>query len=132
MDYTTALIIFGLLTLVMVFIEIMMTYATQGFGFGFSSNRSTQVELSPLALRIQRAYRNQVESAAYGVPVLAAAAVTGLQSGSAETAALPFVIGRIAFALLYYTGIPFARVPAFALATLSTFYIAYAVLVGVA
>jgi len=66
------------------------------------------------------------------VPVLAAAAVTGLQSGSAETAALPFVIGRIAFALLYYTGIPFARVPAFALATLSTFYIAYAMLVGVA
>ena len=128
MAFTTALILFGLLTVVMLMIEVMTTYATQGFGYGFSSNRSTNTDRPPMALRIQRAYQNQVESAVYGVPVLAAAAITGLESGSAETAALLFIIGRGAYALLYYSGISFVRVPAFALGVLSTIYIAYVLL----
>jgi len=130
MAYTTALVLFGLLTLLMLGLEIMITYATQGFGFGFSANRSTKVERPAFALRIQRAYQNQVESAAYIVPVLAVAAFVGLESGSAELAALLVVIGRAAFAVLYYTGIPFIRVPAFVLGTLSTFYIAYVLLMS--
>jgi uncharacterized MAPEG superfamily protein len=128
MAFTAALILFGLLTVVMLMIEVMTTYATQGFGYGFSSNRSTNTERPPMALRIQRAYQNQVESAVYGVPVLAAAAITGLESGRAETAALLFIIGRGAYALLYYSGISFVRVPAFALGVLSTIYIAYVLL----
>ncbi|MBT3790433.1 MAG: MAPEG family protein [Alphaproteobacteria bacterium] len=127
MAYTTALMLFGVLTLVMLSIEITMTYATQGFGFGFSSNRDPNIERPAFALRVQRAYQNQIESAAYGVPVLAAAAITGLQSGSAEMAALLFVVGRAAFALLYYSGVSFIRVPAFAMGTLSALYIAYAI-----
>ena len=128
MAFTTALNLFGLLTVLMLMIEVMTTYATQGFGYGFSSNRSTNTERPPMALRIQRAYQNQVESAVYGVSVLAAAAITGLESGSAETAALLFIIGRGAYALLYYSGISFVRVPAFALGVLSTIYIAYVLL----
>ena len=128
MPFTTALVLFALITLVMLGIEIMTTYATQGFGFGFSSNRNANVESSPLALRIKRAYQNQVESAAYGVPVLAAAAITGLESGSAAMAAYLFVIGRAAFAVLYYSGVSFIRVPAFVLGTLSTLYIAFVLL----
>lgn len=126
MTFITALVLFALLTLIMLGIEIMTTYATQGFGYGFSSNRGA-VERPPLALRIQRAYQNQIESAAYGVPVLAAAAITGLESGSAQTAALIFIIGRTAFAALYYSGVTFIRVPAFVMGTLSIFYIAYAI-----
>jgi len=125
MSAITALVLFGLLTLILVGIEIMFTYATQGFGYGFSSNRTT-VERSALALRIQRTYQNHVESAAYGVPVLAAAAVTGLQGNGVELAALIFVLGRAAFAVLYYSGITFIRVPAFVMGTFSTLYIAYA------
>lgn len=125
MTFTTALALFSVLTLIMLGIEIMFTYATQGFGYGFSANRA-EVELSALALRIKRAYQNQIESAAYGVPVLAAAAMTGLESGSAQTAALIFVIGRAAFAVLYYSGIAFVRVPAFVMGSFSSLYIAYA------
>lgn len=125
MSFSTALVLFGLITLVMLAIELTFTYATQGFGYGFSSNRSAKTERSPLGLRIQRAYQNQIESAAYGVPVLAAAAFTGLQSGGAETAALLFIVGRAAFAPLFYSGVPFIRVPAFGLGTLATVYIAY-------
>ena len=85
------------------------------------------MERSPLALRIQRTYQNQVEAAAYAVPILAAAAVLGLQGADVETAALLLIVGRVAFSLLYFTGISFIRVPAFLLGTLSTLYIAYAV-----
>jgi uncharacterized MAPEG superfamily protein len=127
MSFTTALALYGLLSLILIGNEIFYTYATQGFGFGFSANRKT-VEKSPLGLRIQRTYQNHVESASYGVPILAAGALTGLQGGGAELAALLFVIGRAAFAVLYYTGIPFIRVPAFGLSTLSSLYIVYAVL----
>jgi uncharacterized MAPEG superfamily protein len=129
MTFVTALIAFGILTLLMLGVEIMTTYATQGFGFGFSSNRDI-VKRPPLALRIARAYQNQIESAAYGVPILSAAAVTGLQFGGAETAALLFVVGRAAFAVLYYSGISFIRVPAFLLSTLSIFYITYGLIIS--
>ncbi|PCJ10662.1 MAG: hypothetical protein COB16_01355 [Rhodobacteraceae bacterium] len=125
MSVITALVLFGLLTLILLGTEIMFTYATQGVAYGFSANRGP-VERSPLGLRIQRAYQNQVESAAYGVPILAAAAIAGLQGPGVEIAALSFVIGRVAFAVLYYTGITFVRVPAFLMGTLSTLYIAYA------
>ncbi len=125
MTFTTALALFAVLTLVMLGIEIMFTYATQGFGYGFSANRG-EVEHSALALRIKHAYQNQIESAAYGVPVLTAAAMTGLESSSAQMAALIFVLGRAAFAVLYYTGITFIRVPAFVMGSFSSLYIAYA------
>ena len=128
MSFLTALVLFGILTLLMLGFEIMFTYATKGIGFGFSANRSPSTEYSPLALRIKRAYQNQIESAAYGVPILAAAAFSDLESGSAETAALLFIVGRAAFAILYYTGVSFVRVPAFLMSTLSTFYIAYVLL----
>ena len=125
MTFITALALFALLTLFMLGNEIFYTYATQGFGYGFSANRSP-VERSALALRIQRAYQNQIEAAAYGVPVLATAAIVGLEGSGAQTAALTFIVGRTAFAVLYYTGITFIRVPAFLMGTLSILYIIYA------
>lgn len=122
MSFEIALAWFGLLTLVLIGNEIMYTYATRGFGFGFSANRPV-IDKTSLGLRIQRTYQNQVESAAYIVPVLVAAALTGLQGSGVETAALLIVLGRAAFAVLYYTGIPFVRVPAFVLGTFPTLYI---------
>ena len=73
---------------------------------------------------MKRALQNQTEAATYGVPIIAAAAFAGLTDG-VETAAMLFVTGRAAFVLLYYTGITFARVPAFLVSTLSIAYIAY-------
>lgn len=130
MELTTALILFSILTLMMISFEIFFTYATQGFGYGFSSNRSS-VELSPLAGRIKRALQNQTESAAYIVPVLAAGALMGVRGNGVETAALLIILGRAAFALLYYSGIPFARVPAFGLATVSSLWIGYVLLTSI-
>jgi uncharacterized MAPEG superfamily protein len=128
MPFATALAYFGLVTMFTLIVEMTFTYATKGFGYGFSSNRDPSIESSPLATRIQHTYQNQVESAAYVVPVLAAAALAGLQDSAAETAALVIVVGRALFPFLYYTGIPFIRVLAFGMGTFSTLFIVYRLL----
>jgi uncharacterized MAPEG superfamily protein len=122
MSFTTAIALFGLITLMLISTEIMYTYATQGFGFGFSSNRPQPV-LSAFGLRLKRTLQNQIESSAYVVPALAAAQFTGLQGHGAAVAALLIVVGRAAFALLYLTGVPFIRVPAFVAATFSSLFL---------
>jgi uncharacterized MAPEG superfamily protein len=125
MEYTTALYCIGLITFVLLFIEINFTYATQGFAFGFSSDRSADAEFSPLAKRISNAYNNQVQSASYSVPVFAAAAFLGLEHSGAETAALIFVLGRAIYGPLYYLGVANLRLVGFGMASLSMIYILY-------
>lgn len=126
MEFTTALYSIGLITFVLLFVEINFMYATQGFAFGWSSDRGTEAEYSPLAKRISNAYNNQVESAAYSVPVLAAAALTGLEHSGAETAALIYVIGRAIYGPLYYWGVGNLRLVGFGMGSLSMIYILYA------
>lgn len=130
MALETALIWFGVITFVVIAVEIMYTYATQGFGFGFSSNRPTDVQKSALGLRIERVYRNQVEASAYVVPILGGAALMGLASPGVQTAALLVVLGRAAFCVLYYTGIPFIRVLAFVTVSMSLLFILYTIATG--
>jgi len=130
MTVELALVAFALLTMSVITFEIVFTYARRGFGFGFSSNRP-QVELSRFELRIKRILQNQTESAAYIVPTLAAAHLTGLSGANVELATLLIVAGRAAYTLLYYTGVPFIRIPAFSLASLSTVYLAVSVLMQV-
>ena len=128
MSYETALVWFAIITVFTLMLEIWTTYITKGFGFGFSSNRNPQAESSGFPLRIKRTYQNQIESAAYIVPVLAAASVTGLEHSGAELAALLLVVGRALYIPLYYSGVSFIRVPAFGLAMLSALYIGYILL----
>lgn len=130
MTFIQALVAFGLITLLLVGFEIFYTYATQGFLFGFSSNRPTGT-LSPFGLRIKRTLQNHIESAAYCVPILVASALTNLTGSGVEIAALLIVIGRAAFALLYYSGISFIRVPAFVLSTFSSLYLGILLLVNI-
>jgi len=130
MTPTTALIAFALITMAAITVEILYTYATQGVGFGFSSNRP-HVDKTPLGLRIERAYRNQIEAAAYIVPILAAAALIGLNTPAAQTSAFIIIAGRAAFVLLYYTGIPFVRILGFSAASLGSVYLAYLTAVAV-
>lgn len=127
MEFTTALALIGLISLLTIGFEIMYIYATRGFGFGFSANRA-EIERSDFANRIQKVYRNQVESTAYIVPILIAGALAGLDGSGVELAAALIVIGRAAFAILYYTGISFVRVPAFALGSFPSLYLAYLLL----
>ena len=112
MTMVEALVALGVLTFVTLGNEIFFTYATQGLGYGFSSNRPA-VTFSPLAKRISRVYANQVEASSYMVPILAAAAFVGLATPLAETAALVLVLGRVWFVVFYYVGFPFVRIIGF-------------------
>ena len=122
MDYTAALLSLGLISILMLVVEVNFTYATQGTKFGWSNNRP-DVEYSALAMRIKNAYGNQVESISYTAPVLAAAALSGLDHSGAEIAALVMVVGRAIYGPLYYAGIPYARLVGFGMGTVSTLYI---------
>ena len=128
MSFELALILFGLTTVVALFVEVNFTYATQGFGYGWSNNRSQEVTFSPLARRIKNAYQNQIESAGYIVPVLAGAAMMGVEHAGAQTAAMLVVLGRAAYVPLYWANVPFARLPAFAAGVLGSIYIIYVML----
>jgi uncharacterized MAPEG superfamily protein len=123
----TALAAFALTSIAMIGFEIMYTYATQGFGFGFSANRPN-VTLSPFALRIKRALQNQTESAMYIVPLIVAVQLLGLTGSGVALALSLIVFGRMAFVALYYTGISFIRVPAFVCGTVPSIYLAITVL----
>lgn len=123
MSPVNALVCFALVTMFIITFEILYTYAVHGFGFGFSSNRP-RVDQSRFEVRMKRILQNQTESTAYVVPVLAAVHFAGLSGTGVETAAALIVVGRAAYALLYYTGVPFIRIPAFSLSSLSTLYLA--------
>ena len=124
MSFELALIGFALVTMTALTVEIAYAYISQGFGYGFSSNRP-MVDRGALGLRIQRAYQNQVESAAYIVPVLAGAAFLGVTGDGPALAAAVIVFGRAAFVLLYYTGIPFIRILGFTCGSLGSLYLAF-------
>jgi uncharacterized MAPEG superfamily protein len=119
----TALAAFALTSIAMIGFEIMYTYATQGFSFGFSANRPN-VTLSPFAIRVKRALQNQTESAMYIVPLIAAVQFLELTGGGVTLALSLIVFGRMAFVALYYTGITFIRVPAFVCGTVPSIYLA--------
>ncbi len=122
MTFITALAAFALISLALVGGSIFYTYATQGFGFGFSSNRGTP-EVSAFATRLKRSLQNHTESAGYVVPALAVGMFAGLEGAGVELAALLVIVGRAAFPVLYLSGVSFIRVPAFLLATLSSLYL---------
>lgn len=124
----TALILFALITMTALTIEIVYTYATQGFGFGFSSNRP-MIDRTALGLRIQRAYQNQVEASSYIVPILAGAALFGANTPGIMLASAIIVAGRAAFVLLYYTGIPFIRILGFTCGSLGSLYVGLTTLI---
>lgn len=123
MEIVTGLVVLGVLTIALVGMDIMYTYYRKGFLFGFSSNREVY-QPDPFGLRIKRTLQNQVEANAYIVPVLAAAAFVGGDQPWLGAATAVVVYGRLAYAVLYYSGISFIRVPAFVMGTVGTLYVA--------
>lgn len=122
MLFTTALAALAVLTIGLVGMDIMYTYYRKGFAFGFSSNRAPY-DPDPFGLRIKRTLQNQVESSAYTIPVLVGAALLGADLPGLQAAAAVIVIGRIGYAAMYYTGLPFLRVPFFVMGTLGSLYL---------
>lgn len=129
MNFELALFSYGIMTMATVGVEIMFTYATQGFGYGFAARRP-ETTFSPFAQQLKKAYNNQVETAAYAVPILIAAALIQLQSETAQIAAAVFIVARAFYIVLYLTGVSFLRVPPFLIAQTALLYIAYVLMIS--
>ena len=127
MSFETAIAVYALITLALLGSEISYTYATQGFGFGFSSNRP-EIQKSPLGRRIANTFRNHAESASYILPALILGALSGIQTPGLQTAALVIVLGRAIFAVLYYSGLPLARVFGFVMGSFGSLYVILTIL----
>ena len=122
MDFTTAILCIGLISITMLVVEINYTYATQGTAYGWSANRPS-VEISPLGQRIKNAYSNQVESISYTLPALAGGVIMDIDHAGAHTAALIIVLGRALFGPLYYSGVPYGRLVGFGMGTIGSIYL---------
>ena len=111
---------------VLVFFEALYTYYYYGFAYGFSSNRDkTAKPRTKFGLRVERTLQNQLESGALAIPVLGAAAISGLESSAALTAGIIYVLMRVAFVALYYAGVPMIRGAVWTVGNLSLLYIVY-------
>lgn len=110
MTFLSLLLLYALIFAFLVFFEALYTYYYFGFGYGFSSNRDkTAKPRTKFGLRVARTLQNHLESGALAIPVLGAAAISGLESGAALTAGSIYILARIAFVVLYYAGVPMIR-----------------------
>lgn len=97
------------------------TYATAlfavpgGLAWGFG-NRDHPLEIPPWAARAKRAHANLVENIAPFAILVLVAHVTGKANATTALGAQFFFWGRVAHAVIYIAGIPYARTGAFAVA----------------
>jgi uncharacterized MAPEG superfamily protein len=127
MSAITGLFVFAAMSFVLVSFAVLYTYASLGFGYGFSANRP-QVEKSAFYRRVDRSYMNHVENAALVVPLLGVIALLGLDSPEIRTGVLVLICARIGFVIGYMSGIPYARLPFFMAGSLTSLYLLYLVM----
>ena len=70
--------------------------------------------------RAKRAHRNMVENLIPFAALVLVGAATNKLGGLAATGALLFFWSRVAYALVYYAGIPYARTAAWAVSVVGT------------
>jgi len=126
MTFLSLLLLYALIFTFLVFFEALYTYYYYGFAYGFSSNRDkTAKPRTKFGLRVERTLQNHLENGALAIPVLGAAAISGLESSAAMTAGIIYILMRVAFVVLYYTGVPMIRGGVWTVGNLSLLYIVY-------
>ena len=94
---------------------VAVTGATLQVGLpALAGNREGLPEMSGWAGRAQRAHRNMLESLVLFAVLVLVAQVTGKANATTALGAQLFFWGRLAHAILYIAGIPWARTGAWA------------------
>jgi uncharacterized MAPEG superfamily protein len=94
-----------------------------------AGNREGLPEMSSWAGRAQRAHRNMLESLVLFAILVLTAKVTGVSNAITLLGAQLFFWGRIAHAILYIAGIPWARTGAWAVSIVGLILIFWQLLV---
>ena len=120
MSFEIALVAFAFVTLIYLLVELAFTYR-----FFWARLRlviqSNQRQVLPIGRRIENTFQNQVESATIDRPVLAAAAITGLEHQGAELAAAIVIGARALFGPILH-GFAVRAVPAWAVGWVAGLY----------
>jgi uncharacterized MAPEG superfamily protein len=121
----------GLMALVMavtVLPYVLDRIITAGLGGALGNPQDNEAAASAWAVRMKAAHYNTVENMVVFGPLAVAVVVSGLANEATATAAMLFVLSRIAYIVIYTLGIPGLRTLAFLVGWLATVYLALVLL----
>jgi len=102
------LALYGLLTVILILIQVLLATPQLGIPYLVSS-RDEKRELTGLAGRALRAVDNSIVAMALFAPAILILAVTSNFSGASLMAAQAFLLARVAYAVVYFAGLPWVR-----------------------
>jgi len=118
----TLLVCATALAFVQVLIAVLAAIAQVGLP-ALLGNREDMPQLTGLAGRAERAYRNMFESLLLFAALVLVAAVAGKTNAQTLLGAQIFVWARLAYGVIYLLGIPMARTLAWGVAVIGLFLI---------
>ncbi|MGR3631492.1 MAG: MAPEG family protein [Limimaricola soesokkakensis] len=121
------LAIYGLLVLVLILVQVIYAISQVGLPM-LARPRDDMPRLTGVAGRMERCVANSVAAMALFAPAVLILAVREGFGGGTLLAAQVFLIARLAYALLYPAGIPWARTAVWGLGFVATLYLYVAAL----
>ena len=121
------LALYGLLVIVLIVIQVLFAISQVGLPM-LARPRDDMPRLTGVAGRMERCVANSVTAMALFAPAVLILAVRVGFGGGTLLAAQVFLIARLAYALLYPAGIPWARTAVWGLGFFATLYLYVAAL----
>ncbi|MGR3499710.1 MAG: MAPEG family protein [Limimaricola soesokkakensis] len=116
------LAIYGLLVLVLILVQVIYAISQVGLPM-LARPRDDMPRLTGVAGRMERCVANSVTAMALFAPAILILAAREGFGGGTLLAAQVFLIARLAYALLYPAGIPWARTAVWGLGFFATLYL---------
>ncbi|HBS41980.1 MAG TPA: hypothetical protein DEA26_04820 [Oceanospirillales bacterium] len=105
----TALLFFSVMTLFMILMQAIIAMNDYGLPYVLGNRDTPPGSESLLVNRLERAIRNNIESAIIFAPLILIAAITHISNMAIQWGAIVFVGSRLAYAFLYAFGISGVR-----------------------
>ena len=116
------LALYGLIVAVTIAVQVSAAALTVGLPY-LSSARDAQKDLGLVPERLRRTVDNSVVALALVAPAVLLVEMGGVANPSTILAMQVFVVARIAYAVVYPLGVPFARTAAWGVGFAATLYL---------
>lgn len=115
----TMVVYVAIILLLMIVVDVLVGLKNNGLVWG-SSARDSAAKPSLLHGRTSRAVRNHVEALCMFVPVVLVLNAAGISNEATVLWTMIFVISRVAYAIIYWLGLPWIRTLVWALGVIAT------------
>jgi len=115
----TMVVYVAIILLAMIVVDVLVGLKNNGLVWG-SSARDTAAKPSLLHGRTGRAVRNHIEALCMFVPVVLVLNAAGISNEVTVLWTKIFVISRVAYAIIYWLGLPWIRTLVWALGVIAT------------